>query len=352
MKTYISCPRVFWLLILALLVPAVMGAGRLLNGVSNTAPAASPANPGAGVVCFGRVDAEPGVVALAPAAAGRVVEVFVKESDTVAKGAALIRIDDSAARLLVQEAEADLSAAQELYAQAQKFPEAHEVRVAQQKSAIKVAESRLQAARHLLARKRDLFKNQLLNAHELEAAEALVSELVAFEQGERTRLRELELQDPSAGIRRAKADVDAKQARLALARRHRDECLLCAPADGAVLRLTAKPGAILSAQAKEPAVLFCPAGRRIIRAEVDQEFAGQVAVGALVTIHDDAALGTAWRGKVTRLADWFNQRRSYFRDPAQFGDVRTLECLIELEPNQPPLRIGQLVRAHIGEPGR
>jgi multidrug resistance efflux pump len=351
MKTYLSRPRMFWLLVPVLLVPGVMGAGRLLSGAGNRAPAASPATPtrGPGVVCFGRVDAEPGVVALAPASAGRVVEISVKENDVVTAGAPLIRLDDAAARLLVQEAEADLSAAQELYAQAQKLPEEHQVKVTQQKAAIQVAESRLLAARHLLARKRELFKSQHLNSHELDAAEALVAELAAFEQGERTRLRELELRDPAAGMRRARADVDAKQARLALARRAQEECTLRAPADGTVLRLTARPGEILATQAKEPAVLFCPAGRRIIRAEVDQEFAGQVAVGAGVTIHDDAAAGTRWRGKITRLADWFNQRRSYFRDPTQYSDVRTLECVIELEPNQPPLRIGQLVRAHIGE---
>jgi hypothetical protein len=34
-------------------------------------------------------------------------------------------------------------------------------------------------------------------------------------------------------------------------------------------------------------------------------------------------------------------------EPLQFNDVRTLECIITLDPNQPPLRIGQRVRVRI-----
>ena len=31
-------------------------------------------------------------------------------------------------------------------------------------------------------------------------------------------------------------------------------------------------------------------------------------------------------------------------EPLQFNDVRTLECIVTLDPGQPPLRIGQRVR--------
>ena len=34
-------------------------------------------------------------------------------------------------------------------------------------------------------------------------------------------------------------------------------------------------------------------------------------------------------------------------EPGQLNDVRTLECIIALEPDQPPLRIGQRVRVVI-----
>src|SRR5207253_11339281 len=114
--------------------------------------------------------------------------------------------------------------------------------------------------------------------------QAVVKELEARESVERGKLRELELHDPVIGIKRAQADVDAKQARLEQALRGEQECLLKAPADGTVLRVLVSPGEVLGANPKQPAVLFCPNGPRIIRAEVEQEFAGRVAVGQVARI--------------------------------------------------------------------
>jgi multidrug resistance efflux pump len=164
-------------------------------------------------------------------------------------------------------------------------------------------------------------------------------------QAEKGKLRELRLNDPTAGIRRAKADVDAKEAQLEEARRGEDECALRAPVGGTVLRILAGPGDVLGGRQQQPAVLFCPEGQRIVRAEVDQEFAGRVAVGQAVLVEDDVTAGPSWRGKVVRVSDWYTQRRSILPEPGQFNDVRTLECIIQLDPGQPLLRIGQRVRA-------
>jgi multidrug resistance efflux pump len=152
------------------------------------------------------------------------------------------------------------------------------------------------------------------------------------------------LNDPSADVRSARASVTARQARLEQARRAVEECALKAPVDGTVLRMLVNPGDVLGPEPKQPAVLFCPAGRRVIRAEVEQEFAGRVAVGQAATVQDDASGGPTWHGRVLRLSDWYTQRRSILPEPSQFHDVRTLECLIVLDEGQPPLRIGQRVR--------
>jgi hypothetical protein len=98
-------------------------------------------------------------------------------------------------------------------------------------------------------------------------------------------------------------------------------------------------------------VLFCPKGERLIRAEVEQEFAGQVTVGQTALVEDDTGTGATWTGKVLRVSDWFTHRRSILQEPLQFNDVRTLECLIAVAHGQPPLRIGQRVRVTIGQSG-
>lgn len=350
MNTRRSRQRLWWLVGLAVL--AVGGTGWILTawpGSALPSAAASPGDPAPlGIVCFGHVDVEQGITALYPLVPGRVTKIEVKENETVKAGTVLLRLDDELARLRIREAEADLQAAQEQLTQALKLPEQQQIRVGEQKAAIEAMEHRLEGARAVLARKLDLARVQQLNPKEVDAAEALVRELEAGARAERGKLRELELNDPATGIKRAQADVSAKQARLEQARRGDEECLLRAPVDGTALRILTAPGDVLGAQPKQPAILFCPAGPRMIRAEVEQEFAAHVAAGQPARIQDDASTGPTWTGQVSHVSDWYTHRRSMLLEPLQFNDVRTLECLITLAPGQPPLRIGQRVRVIIG----
>jgi hypothetical protein len=62
-------------------------------------------------------------------------------------------------------------------------------------------------------------------------------------------------------------------------------------------------------------------------------------------VQDDSTGAGDWHGKVQRVSDWYSQRRSILLEPLQFNDVRTLECIVILDPNQATtLRIGQRVR--------
>jgi multidrug resistance efflux pump len=158
------------------------------------------------------------------------------------------------------------------------------------------------------------------------------------------KLTELELNDPEAGVKRARAELDARQAQVDEARTALEEYALKAPADGTVLRVLVSPGDVQGVQPKQPAVLFCPDGRRIIRAEAEQEFARDVAIGQAASIRDDSSGDGNWAGHVTRISPWYTQRRSVIPEPLQFNDARTLECIIELDSPPAPLRIGQRVR--------
>jgi multidrug resistance efflux pump len=119
-----------------------------------------------------------------------------------------------------------------------------------------------------------------------------------------------------------------------------------------VLRLSAAVGGLAGPQSPRPAVDLCPDVPRLVRAEVEQAFAGRVAVGQVAVIEDDVQAGASWRGRVRHLSDWYTHQRSVLQEPLQFNDVRTLECLVDLDPGQPPLRIGQRVRVRIEISGR
>lgn len=301
-----------------------------------------------GVVCFGYVDLEHGVTSLYPLQPGRVVDVPVHEGESVPEGTVLVRLDEGPAQSRVAEAEAALAVAQLQLDKARKLPEQQRSRIAQQKDAVEVAHLRVEAARRLLVRKQKLAQRQLIDTEEPAVTEDQVKELEVLERTEQKRLDELTGQDPTEGERRAEKEVAIAQLKVTQARFALADCTLKAPRPGTALRILVGPGDVLSGQPKQAAILFAIEGPRVIRAEVEQEFIGRVAAGMPARVEDEFDSSQSWTGTVVRVAPWFSQRRSILNEPNQFNDVRTVECLIQLDAKDLPLRIGQRVRVRIG----
>jgi multidrug resistance efflux pump len=311
-----------------------------------------PADAGRSLVCVGYVDVEGGLTSLYPLQPGRVVAVPVTETSHVDAGTVLLQLDDTQARLRLREAEAGLVGARVQLAEARKLPRQHQARLAQQQGAVEAAQRRSAAARLQVERQRDLDRQGLLGARELAIATEQLREAEAGERVEAERLKELQLRDPQADVRRAEQEVAVLQARLDQARQALDECVLRAPQSGTVSRLLAAPGDVLSVQSPRPALLFCPDGPRVVRAEVEQEFAGRLSLGQPVQIEDDVIGGQSWSGKVIRIADSYRQRRPNPSEPAQLNDVRTLEVLVALEDSHVQVRLGQRIRLRMGQKER
>jgi multidrug resistance efflux pump len=301
------------------------------------------------VACFGYVDVKHGVTSLYPTQPGRVAEVLVEENAVVKAGAVLLRLEDTVARLRVQEAHVDLEAARTQLVEVRKRPQQHQAKVAQLQAGLEALKNRLAAAKHMRRRKEDLYNKDLIVKTDLDVAGDQVKEVEALLQAEVEKQAELQLHDPAADVRRAEQEVSAKEARLRQAEESLKECGLRAPSDGKVMRVLVGPGDMLGSVPKQPVLLFCPDGPRFIRAEVEQEVAHRVKAGQPAVIRDDSNDPAVWRGRVTSLSDWYTQRRSVLQEPLQLNDVRTLECLITVDPDQTPLRIGQRVRVLIGK---
>jgi multidrug resistance efflux pump len=346
MSLYRRHRTTFWLLGLALTAGALAVGAAVTSGTGAASEAPPPAPPG--VVCFGHVDVEYGVTTLCPDQPGRVAEVLVREYDTVQAGAVLLRLDDDRARLRVQEAQAALGAARARFAQVRQLPRQHQLQLAQLQAGLDALTERYSAAKHLCAHKQGLYEQKLLSRADLDAARDQVREIEALLRAEQARLAELQAHDPALDVRCAEEEVEGREAGLRQAEQGLRECALRAPADGRVLRLLVGPGDMLGVAPRPAAVLFCPDGPRLVRAEVEQDYAHEVAVGQAAVVHDDSGAPGQWRGRVARVADWYTRRRSVLDEPLQPQDVRTLECLIALDPGQPPLRIGQRVRVTIG----
>ena len=334
----------------AALIPPRVRLGRTAAAPTAPPPAAAvPADRGhEGVVCFGTVDLERGVASLYPLQPGRVAEVLVAENQTVAQGAELLRLEDGVARSRLAEAEAAVLLAQLQLRQARKQPELHRRRVAHQQAMKDATDSRVAAARRVLAREERLAKSVVITDSDRSISEEKIRETEALERADAERLAELEAQDVEVEIRRAEYEVKAAEARREQAQLALEEHRLKAPRRGTVLRMPVGPGDVLGGQQGQPAVLFAADGPQVIRATVEQEFAGRVKEGEPALVQDEADPTATWRGRVGRVAGWYNQRRTVLHDPSELSDVRTIECLIVLDPGQPRLRLGQSVRIAIG----
>jgi multidrug resistance efflux pump len=327
-----------------------VGWGWHLPASPGTPPAGTSrpaANPADRVVCIAHTDVQGGVIPLFPLQPGRVVKVEVQDNQKVTAGAPLFRLDDTIARQTVAEAEADLVAAEANLKLARQGPEQQDKQVEGQQAIASARERDLDVARLKRDEARRLVANKLAREETAQMAEEAVKGLEAALQGEKVKLAALKKLDPHAAITRAEQDVKVRQARLAKAKFGLSECTLTAPCDGVVLRLLVSEGETLGSNPQQPAVYFRPNKPLIIRAEVEQEFADRVRLGQAARIQDDTRSSKELKGHVTQISGWFAKRRSILMEPLQFNDVRTLECIIELDsppPSDFELRIGQRMR--------
>jgi multidrug resistance efflux pump len=347
-----------WLLLVGVvfLLVGVGGAGWVANhfwGISETAPPLRdlPNRLGSGeegVVCTGYVDLEHGIRSLAPLRPGRVAEIVAKENQHVEAGAVILRLEDDDAALQVEAAETAVTAAEVQLQEARKLKEQQQARLAQQQAAVRAAGFRLDAARQLLRHKEKQLKDNVIAVEDVDMTRDEVKALEQQERAENEKLAELNTVDPALAIRKAENQLKLSRIQRDRARHQLEECILKAPAAGAVQHISVGAGDIVTGNPTQPVVRFAPDEPPLVRAEVDQEFADRIQVGQTALIRDDTHTRTSWHGKVQRIAGWYEQRRPMTQDPSAFTDVRTVECLISIDSGQPPLRLGQRMRVIIG----
>lgn len=302
------------------------------------------------VVCTGRVDAPQMVISLDPAQAGRVVEVYVSEGQEVQADQPILKLDDSLAVHRRKQAEAAVTAAandrDRAKAEAERFPDTVRMRRAMAAAAaeqVTFAEKQLEALRAAESVRKP-------GAAEVAAMEASIRQLKELKGAEDIGVAQLEKAErekfADLAVKAAQARLDAAEADLELAKKSEKECVLVAPAHGHILRLQATKGGNL-APGFTPAVVFAPAGKRIVRAEVDQEYLAKVREGMTAEIQDESRIDApVVKGRVKSVSRWVAQRRTLVLEPGEINDVRTLEAIIEPDDDK-GLVIGQRMRITI-----
>jgi multidrug resistance efflux pump len=151
-----------------------------------------------------------------------------------------------------------------------------------------------------------------------------------------------------AEVKRYEALVD--EARTAV-----NMCTVRTKLSGTVERVNFGPGDVIGISTRTPAVILVPAGPRIVRAEIEADFAHRVGrdkIGKEVTVYDNTDSKITYKGRVDRIGDTFLPKRSS-GDGMIPNETRVLEAIIVVENSspagQPPLRVGQKVRVNFGQ---
>lgn len=327
--------------------PKVGGDAKIGTGVIPPVPDFLAVEASKRAVCTAFVDVEQGITPIYPLAPGRVKKIHVAENQKVKLGEVLFQLDDTLAKAQLAEATADVDAALQQLEQAKSLNVQHQEQLKGQIAAVDARKAELAVSQSKQRSAKKALDNNLLSQDEYIGAEKGVEAVQSTLRIEEAKLRGLQATNPKTAELLATNDLAARRARLDRAQFGHNECFIKAPFNGEVLRLFISEGESLGSNPKSPAVYICPDKAKIIRAEVEQEFARRIKLGQVAMIQDDTALANdTWKGKVTRVSGWYAQRRSTSLDPMQFNDLRTLECIIEVETNDqlPPLRIGQKVR--------
>jgi multidrug resistance efflux pump len=368
----------------ALLVGSLLGARALTNGHAKgngeqpRSASTAPAGKLSGPIVLGTVDSEPSPVPyfLPPVLqSGTVVKVFVRAGQAVKVDDPLYEFDTSIQNAKLESARAAVATARAKVAEAQEGVKAHTKKVELAKQAVLFAVEKRDLTEKTYKQVRSNLERFWKGQHKADTKpysdEEIAKKLedddrvlktysdyvvafrdVAFKEKE---LAALEAAEPQVLVGVAEAGVEQARAAEREAQTAIDLCTVTAKTAGTVERVTIGEGSTIGISTREPALWMIPAGRRIVRAEVEAEFAHRVGKdleGKEVVIFDNTDPRLTYRGRVRTVGDAFLLKRSA-GDSLLGTDTRVLEAVVEiLDPapaGQPPLRVGQRVRVGLGQ---
>lgn len=345
-------PGLGFLVAAAILVLLIGGVAWYLNRPKGKELVGGPSLTDLDVVCLGRIDGLTPVASLEPAIPGKVAEVYVSEGQPVKPGERLMKLDDEALRLKEEEAKAAFEAAEVEVAGAKLERTLYPFRRAAQEASVAAAGERVTAAEKLLEEKKKSMMFTSVTPGELLASEAELNQLKFLKTAELSRLDEvkssleaLELKVKAAETKRTMSEIARKQAEKAVR-----DCVMLAPTSGVVLRVQTSRGESVLPNGMQPPIIFRPDSPLVVRAELEQEFLGRVKPGMKATVRDDSRADSAtWTGTVLRVGNWVARKRTVLLDPGEVNDVRTVECVIDLDGSPDGLLVGQRMRVRIGK---
>src|SRR5437867_129135 len=250
---------------------------------------------------------------------GQIRELLVDFNSIVKKGQVIARIDPELFEAQVNQAKADVEAAQAAVLnqtatveKARADVENARAALAQGKAQTAKAQAAMADARRIAERNEELFKKNLIAQADRDTAQAnadqAVAQLEASAANEnslaamiRSSLAQLRVQE--AGLASARAQVANKQANLKQAQINLDHSVIFAPVDGVVVSRQVDVGQTVAASLQAP-VLFTIAQdltKMQVETSVDEADIGRIRVEDRAAFTVDAFPGETFTGTVTQI---------------------------------------------------
>lgn len=241
------------------------------------------------------------VTVIAPQVSGYVMEVLVHDYDVVTPGQILVRIDDRVYRTRVEQARANLAAAEAALANATQARAARSAGLQGQVAGVAAAQAQLAKARADMARANDLARDGSISMRErdqtlaaLASAQAQLRQALAGSEIGRQDVRTVEV-----GRGGLEAQVEAARAQLHAAELDLEHTVIRAPTGGVLGEVGIRAGAYVTNGSQLLAIV--PPDRWVI-ANFKETQTGQIRPGQPAIVTVDAQNGARLQGRVERLS--------------------------------------------------
>lgn len=288
-------------------------------------------------------------VTLAPPIPGQVVEVFVKENDTVKKGDPLYRIDDSELSSKLASATAEIARAESALATAK-------ADVVTQIAAEKSAMANVEQSRAQLADAEQIASSNEKVYHDGVLPYLTYNTSLKNRDAARARLEQAQAQlaQAQAQIVSAEARVSEAQAQLQLLRARRNELEVTlkrltvrAPQNGRVLQVNIRVGEFVSSTPTVAPVLFGETEQLQVRVDIDEVNASRIVPDRSAVAHLKGDADKKIPLEFVRIDPYILPKKSLTGDNTERVDVRVLQVIYKFHPPEFPVYVGQQVDVFI-----
>ncbi len=282
---------------------------------------------------------------LAPAVAGRIDVIHVKEGDFVEAGALILELESAPERAALASAEAEVGVASASLARSRRGLRQEDVDALT--SDAQAAMTRAASSQASFERLRSAASGGGISRDEMERAErqAESDRLIAQTASSRQRAG---LRGRQEDVLVAVAQLRAAEARREQARAMLDRLRMRAPVAGRVLEIHYRVGEYIMPGGMNAEPFMLLGDTRVLRArlDIDERDTAHARNGAKAMVVADGFPGQRFMGRVVEIGQRMGRKNLRTDDPVERIDTKILEVVVELE-GQTPLVPGLRVRGYV-----